>query len=99
VTWTKVLGLITKVCAEQGAERRVLLVLRDVSYHVREVVDPEPPGEDGLLALVVYKDDPALSRRTDDTMLICVRPDRVERVVVTGHDAPDAEGPLGFVQH
>ncbi|MCO5169484.1 MAG: hypothetical protein M9894_24335 [Planctomycetes bacterium] len=97
MTWTKLLQLIAKVCAEQGDERRVLLVLRDASYHVREVVDPDPPGKEGVLALVVYKDDPALSRRTDDTLLLCVPPDRVERLVVTGADRPDVEGPLGFV--
>lgn len=97
MTWNKLLQLIGRVCSEQGDERRVLLVLRDASYHVREVVDPDPPGSSGVLAFVVYKDDPALSRRTDETLLLCVPTDRIERVVVTGADRPEAEGPLGFV--
>lgn len=97
MTWTKLLTLITRVCAEQGDERRVLLVLRDASFHVREVVDQAPLGKDDVLAFVVYKDDPALSRRTDDTLLMCFSPDRVERVVISGTDRPDALGPLGFV--
>lgn len=98
MTWTKLLTLITRVTAEQGDERRVLLVLRDASFHVREVVDQSAPlGKDDVLAFVVYKDDPALSRRTDDTLLMCFSPDRVERVVISGTDRPDALGPLGFV--
>lgn len=98
MTWTKLLDLITRVCADQGEERRVLLVLRDASFHVREVVEQTAPlGKDDVLAFVVYKDDPALSRRTDDTLLVCFSPDRVERVLISGTDRPDALGPLGFV--
>ena len=80
-----------------GTTSPTVLVLRDASYHVREVVDPDPPGSSGVLAFVVYKDDPALSRRTDETLLLCVPTDRVERVVVVGSDRPEGDGPLGFV--
>lgn len=97
MTWGHLLQLVTKACADQGQERRVLLVLRDASYHLKEVVDAEAPGAEGMLAFVAYKDDPALSRRTEETLLLCVRPDRVERVVVTPKDLPEGEGPLGFV--
>lgn len=96
MTWGQLLQLVSRACAEQGDERRVLLVLRDATYHVKELVDADPPGQDGMLAFVVYKDDPALSRRTDETLLLCVRPDRVERVQVTKGDPTDAEGALGF---
>jgi hypothetical protein len=97
VTWGQLLQLVSRACAEQGAERRVLLVLRDATYHVKELVDTDPPGQDGLLAFVVYKDDPALSSRTEDTLLVCVRPDRVERVQITKGDQPDGGGTIGFV--
>jgi hypothetical protein len=97
VTWGHLLQLVSKACVDQGPERKVLLVLRDASFHVKEVVDVEAPGQDGMLAFIAYRDDPALSRRTDETLLLCVRPDRVERVVVTRTDHPDGEGPLGFV--
>lgn len=97
MTWGHLLQLISRACAEQADARHVLLVMQNATFHVKEVVDPEPPGQDGLLAFVVYKDDPALSRRTEETLLLCVRPDRVERVLVTKADQAGAEGALGFV--
>jgi hypothetical protein len=97
MTWGHLLQLISRACAEQGDARHVLLVTQNATFHVKEVVDPEPPGQDGLLALVVFKDDPALSQRTEDTLLLCLRPDRVERVVITRGDQPDGGGALGFL--
>ena len=63
---------------------------------MREVLgQPAPDGKPGdVLGFVVYKDDPALSQRTDDTQLVFVRPERVERVVVTGVE--DGGRALGF---
>ena len=97
MTWGHLLQLIGRACTDQGEERRVLLVLQNASYHVKELVDTDPPGQDGMLAFVVYKDDPALSRRTEETVLLCVRPDRVERVLITKADEAPADGALGFV--
>lgn len=95
MNWSQVLELLITACAEQGEERRVLLVLPDAAYHVHEVVGGVPPAEGGLLAFVIYRDDPELSTRTDETSLLIVRPEQVLRLEVRGLDGV-SEGGLGF---
>ncbi len=94
MTWAQLLALLARACGEQGDERRVLLVLPDASYHVREVLGGGE-GTPALLGFVVYRDDPDTSRRTEETSLLFVRPEQVLRVVVHGYDAAFG-GRLGF---
>lgn len=95
MNWGQVLELLARACAEQGDERRVLLVLPDAAFHVREVVGGVPPEDGGLLGFVVYRDDPELSNRTEATSLLVVRPEQVLRLEVHGVDGV-GEGVLGF---
>lgn len=93
-SWSAVKGVVAEACASTD-ERRVLLVLGDASFHVREVLDA--PGESAgeLLGFVVYRDDPERSQRSDETTLLFVRPEEVRRVQVVGYD-PNAHHALGF---
>jgi hypothetical protein len=79
--------------ATGGEERRVLLVLADASFHVKEVLSGS--GSGGLLGFVVYADDPDLSKRSEETCLLFVRPEQVLRVMVRGYDPSDGAS-LGF---
>ncbi len=94
MSWSDLLGLLARACADQQDERRVLLALPDASYHVREVL-PQGSGEPSLLGFIVYRDDPDTSRRTAETSLLFVRPEQVLRVLVHGYDGA-SEGRLGF---
>lgn len=90
---TEVMAVVDRACREQGDERTVLLVLRDAAFHVREVVGTTRRDAD-LLGFVVFRDDPDGAARTGETCLLFVRPDRVERVLVS---APGGRGvALGF---
>lgn len=94
MTWSQLLTLLRRACAEQGDERRVLLVLADGSHHVREVLsDDVAPG--GLLGLVVWRDDPATGARTPGTKLLFVAPDKVLRLEVAGGEGELTKG-FGF---
>lgn len=94
VTWSQLLTLVRRACAEQGDERRVLLVLPDGSHHVREVLS-EDVAAGGLLGLVVWRDDPATGARSPGTKLLFVPPDKVLRLEVSG-SGPDDAGRFGF---
>jgi hypothetical protein len=99
LSWEQVLKVASEAAeAAQEGERRVLLVLADRAFHVREVLAPRPaaPSSEGMLGFVVYQDDPELAQRTDDTSLLFVRPEQVLRLQVLGYD-PQADGRrLGF---
>ena len=95
MNWSSVLEVIARACETQGEERLVLLAITDTAYHIKEVVQSGTPGEGALLGFVVYADDPDLSKRTDETSLLFVRPEQVLRVVIKGYDT-GAEGSLGF---
>jgi len=94
VNWAQLHGVLARVTAEQGDERRALLILADASFHVREVLGGVAVADE-LLGFVVYRDDPDTSQRTDDTALLFVRPEQVLRVMIQGYDAAATER-LGF---
>lgn len=94
MNWSQVLAVVTKACAEQGEERRVLLALADATYHVQEPLPGDAGAAGDLLGFVVYADDPDLSKRTDETCLLFVRPEQVLRVLVQGYDS--SVDPFGF---
>jgi hypothetical protein len=95
-SWSAVKGVMAEAASAETDERRVLLVLTDASYHVKEVLSgPTAENEQGLLGFVVYRDDPELSQRTEDTTLLFVRPEEVRRVLVAGYDSNVNQG-LGF---
>jgi hypothetical protein len=83
-SWDQVIEVVAEACSP--SERRVLLVLGDRSYHVREVLAPPGPGQGELFGFVVYTDDPTVSPTSDDASLIFVRPGEIVRVQVTGED-------------
>lgn len=88
--WAEVLALATEAAEEAAEGRRVLLHLRDATYEVKEVLPGAAAGD--LLGFVVYRGDPDVSRRDDESALLFVPRDRVERIVVQGQ----ASGQLGF---
>lgn len=82
--WEQVIAVMAEACSP--AERRVLLVLSDRAYHVREVLaSPTPKGGD-LFGFVVYTDDPAISASSDEANLLFVRPEQIVRIQVSGGD-------------
>lgn len=93
--WDQLLNLIREVCAAQGEERRVLLVLADIRYHVHEPLSLTL-GEGGLLGFSVFSDDPERSQRTPATRLLFVAPAQVLRVVIEGQEGGGGAG-FGFV--
>ena len=87
--WAHILEAMRQ--ASSGEERRVLLVLPDTSFHVSEVLAGSGVGEH--LGFVVYADSPELSKRTEETCLLFVRPEQVQRVLIQGYDRDQT---LGF---
>lgn len=92
--WPEVLGIAAEACAA-GDARRVLLVLADRAYHVREVLARDARIEQGLLGFIVYRDDPDLAQRSEETSLLFVRPEQVLRLEVLGFDPAEGRR-LGF---
>ncbi len=89
--WGHVLEVMRQ--ASEGDERRVLLVLADASFHVKELLGKAGSGE--LLGFVVYFDDPDLSKRSEETCLLFLRPEQVVRVMIRGFDPLEGQS-LGF---
>lgn len=94
--WDRLLTLIGEVCASQGEERRVLLVLPDLRYHVHEPLGTRL-SEGGLLGFSVFSDDPERSQRTATTRLLFLPPAQVLRVLIEGQQDAGGAG-FGFVR-
>jgi hypothetical protein len=80
--WDQVIAIMAEACSP--TERRVLLVLSDRAYHVREVLAAPTPEDGDLFGFVVYTDDPAISATSDEANLLFVRPEQIVRVQVSG---------------
>ncbi|RMG19129.1 MAG: hypothetical protein D6731_00345 [Planctomycetota bacterium] len=94
--WAGALGLVAEACATaREGERRVLLVLADRAYHVREVLAGPGRGGEALLGFVAWADDPSLTQRSEDTCLLLVPPGQVQRLEIAGYD-PHQEQRFGF---
>jgi hypothetical protein len=87
---------MAQACEASEEERRVLLVLADRTYHVREVLGAQSPDDEGaLLGFVVWRDDPDLTRRSDEPRLILIPPGQVLRVEILGYDPAQVQS-FGF---
>lgn len=80
--WEQIFDVVSRSCLTQGDERKVLLVLKQGSYHLKSVLTDREQLTDDMLAFEVWADDPTVANRTPTGRVLFVRPDEVRQILL-----------------